>query len=95
MPAEQVSEYEIEVIREIIRWKEPRTTLLGRLGDRAERMIEAVLSYVPLGLVDKIMGFILPRLREVTWRATSEPLVRRAYGRAGSPGRCRHPASRS
>jgi hypothetical protein len=85
MPAEQVSEYEIEVIREIIRWKEPRTTLLGRLGDRAERMIEAVLSYVPLGLVDKIMGFILPRLREVTWRATSEPLVRRAYGRAGSP----------
>lgn len=85
MPAEQVSEYEIEVIREIIRWKEPQTTLLGRLGDRAERMVEAVLSYVPLGLVDKIIGFILPRLREVTWRATSERLVRRAYGRAGSP----------
>lgn len=83
--SERLSSYDEGAIRELLDWKSPAQTLRGRVGDRVERSVDWVMGHVPTGLVDNAVGWVIPRLRDVTWRATSQPLVIRAYQRSGIP----------
>lgn len=84
MRAEALTPYDEQVLRELHDWKRPKRTRLGRTGDRVERGVKAVTDRVPTRMVEKVLGWFLPRLRDVTWRATSRELVVRAYRRAGA-----------
>jgi hypothetical protein len=83
MPPERLASYDEQALRELHAWKNPNRTVRGRIGDRIERIIKALTDYVPLRLVEKVLGWVLPRARDLTWRATSRPLVLRAYRAAG------------
>lgn len=83
MPPEGLSLYDEEVLRELHAWKNPERTLLGRTGDRLERAIKRLTDRVPTRLIENVLGWVLPRLRDLTWRATSRDRVMRAYQRAG------------
>jgi hypothetical protein len=85
MPLEYLAAYDEQALRELLAWKDPKQTMRGRLGDRTQRITETLTGYVPLGLVEKVLGWVLPRARDMTWRATSRPLVLRAYRKAGEP----------
>jgi hypothetical protein len=84
MPADRLSDYDEAVLRELHAWKHPRLTVRGRWGNRVERVIEHLMNLVPTRLVEHALRWILPRMRHATWRATSEPMVLRAYRRAGA-----------
>jgi hypothetical protein len=83
MRPDGLSPYDEQALRELRAWKSPTPTLRGRTGDWIERLIKAVTDRVPLRLIDKVLGWVLPRMRDVTWRVTSQQLVLRAYRRAG------------
>ena len=83
MPPERLAAYDEVALRELHAWKNPTRTVRGRIGDRIELIIKAVTGYVALRTVEKVLGWVLPRARDMTWRATSRPLVLRAYRRAG------------
>lgn len=78
----RLSEYEEAALREIAAWKTPRKTRAGKAGERLESAVDRASRRVPTKQVDKVLGWVLPRMRELTWRATSEKLVVRAYNRA-------------
>lgn len=73
-----LSAYEERALRDLAAWKSPKHTLLGRVGDRAERIIKAVTDLVPLRLAERVLEWVMPRMSDVTWRATSETLTLRA-----------------
>ena len=83
MPPEGLSAYDEQALRELHTWKNPKRTAVGRAGDRVERIIKTLTDHVPTRLIENVLGWVLPRLRDLTWRATSRDLVLRAYGRAG------------
>jgi len=83
MRLSRLSQYDERALRDLHRWKSPKRTLLGRSGDAIERLITAITDRVPLRLIERVLGWVLPRMRDVTWRATSQQLVLRAYRRAG------------
>lgn len=80
---ERLPAYDERALRELSQWKNPKPGLLGRTGDSIERLIETLTDWVPLGQVEKALDWVLPRMRDVTWRATSRRLVIRAYQRGG------------
>jgi len=84
---DRVSAYEALVLQELRAWKDPPRTIWGRAGERLERVIASIMARVPLRLVEKVLQWILPRFRRMTWRATSQKLVIRAYQQAGAPVR--------
>jgi hypothetical protein len=84
MRPDRLPPYDEQALRDLHAWKTPRRTVLGRAGDAIERLIEVVTDRVPLRLVEQVLGWVLPRVRDVTWRATSRELVVRAYRRAGT-----------
>jgi hypothetical protein len=83
MQTERLTSYDEKALRQLHAWKSPKRTRLGRTGDSIERVIKPLTDRVPLRLVEKVLGWVMPRLRDVTWRATSQQLVFRAYRRAG------------
>lgn len=85
MRPDRLSAYEEQVLQELVAWKSPTRTLLGRAGDRVERLINAVMDHIPLRLIEGVLGWVMPRLRDLTWRGTSEGLTLRVYRRAGVP----------
>jgi hypothetical protein len=85
MSSELLAAYDEKTLQELAAWKDPKGTMGGRLGDRIEGIITSLTGHVPLGLVEKVLGWVLPRARDMTWRATSRPLVLRAYRKAGTP----------
>jgi hypothetical protein len=85
VPPEYLAAHDEQALRELLAWKHPKGAMRGRLGDRVERIIKTLTDHVPLGLVEKVLGWVLPRARDMTWRATSRPLVLRAYRQAGKP----------
>lgn len=82
---QRLTDHEEAALREIVAWRSPKRTPRGRAADWVERVIERAIAFVPTKLVDRALGFVLPRMRDLTWRATSEGLVLRAYRRAGAP----------
>lgn len=84
MPGDGLSAYEEQALHELYSWKHPSPTMLGRVGEQVERGVAAVMQLIPLALVNRVLAWVLPRFRQVTWRATSQPRVLRAYQRAGA-----------
>lgn len=80
---EQLSAHDETVLRELVAWRSPRSTRFGRGAGRVEALVDRAMSHVPMRLVEQVLGWVLPRTRELTWRATSRLLVLRAYRRAG------------
>jgi EcsC protein family len=85
MPPDRLLPYDEQALRDLHAWKNPKPTVLGRAGDAIERLVTAITDRVPLGMIEQVLGWVLPRMRDMTWRATSRQLVLRAYGRAGQP----------
>src|SRR4051794_34083212 len=85
MAPRPVSSYEESALHELRAWKHPPETRRGRVGDRVEQGVAAIMERVPLRLVEQVLGWILPRFREMTWRATSQQLVIRGYRRVDAP----------
>jgi hypothetical protein len=85
MVPEGLTAYDEAALRELHAWKNPKRTLRGRAGDRVERVINALTDRIPTRLIEKVLSWILPRMRDLTWRATSRELVIRAYRRGGVP----------
>lgn len=77
--------YDEQVLRDLRTWRNPPETRRGRIGDRVERGVEKVMDKIPLKMVERVLGFVLPRMRQLSWRATSQPLVMKAYRDAGAP----------
>lgn len=84
MPADRLSAYDEQALRELYDFRHPSPTRRGRAADRAERLTVALADRVPVPLVDRVLAWLMPRLREVTWRATSRDRVLSAYRRAGA-----------
>lgn len=84
MPPDRLTAYDLDVLEELRRWRSPPASLRGRVADKAERGVEFIADHLPLKLMEHVLEFVLPRMSDLTWRGTSQPLVMRAYRRAGA-----------
>lgn len=81
---ERLSAYDERVLEELLAWRSPPSTRKGRMADRLETGVERVMRFVPTRLVERVLEWLMPRMRDLTWRATSRDLVLRAYRRRGT-----------